>query len=81
MGNWLKVTSDGRVGNCLTALPKDMTGVPLLRSLGLQRELRKKYGERSKFPRSYQQEMLDVLRRCILVIALVALPIVSHLVA
>lgn len=68
MGNWLQVTSDGRVGNCLTALPKDMTGVPLLRSLGLQRELRKKYGERSKFPRSYQQEMLDVLdkafRRC-----------------
>ncbi len=62
-GNWLQVTSDGHVEHFLKVLPKDMTNVPLLRSLGLQRELRKKYGESSRYPRDYQQEMLDNLEK------------------
>ena len=65
---WLQVTGDGAVGNRLATLPKGMTSVPLLRKLGLQRELRMKYGESGLCPRDYQTEMLDgidrAFRRC-----------------
>ena len=60
---WTEITADGQAGNGLAELPQGMTSVPLLRSLGLQREFRKKYGERSKLARDYQQEMLDSLER------------------
>ncbi|MBQ9202689.1 MAG: DEAD/DEAH box helicase family protein [Prevotella sp.] len=63
MDNWLQIMSDGQVGRSLTALPKGMTSVPLLRSLGLRREQRKKYGERNRQLRIYQTELLGGLEK------------------
>lgn len=60
---WTEIRSDGSMGNSLKMLPNGMTSVPLLRSLGLQREIRKKYGERTKKPRGYQQEMQEALEK------------------
>lgn len=63
MDSWLQIMSDGRVGNSLKVLPEGMTSVPLLRNLGLRRESRKKYGERARLARDYQEELLDGLEK------------------
>ena len=63
-GKWVEMASDGKTVRKLDVLPKDMSAIPRLRSMGLRRESMKGRGESgAQTMRDYQNEMIDGLER------------------